>query len=84
MSIVGIGAKLALTKSQKSMQKCERCRLLYPKEAAICTHCGELDDTALVDLLETIESQHKSNRGLGLLFVSVAGLLVIGIVIFTL
>ena len=84
MSIGGIGTKLALAKSQKPTQKCKRCGLLYPKDAAFCPHCEKLDDVELKDLLGAIESQRESNRGLGLLFAGVAGLLVIGLVILAL
>jgi|GEM_PF-4541601 len=81
MSIGGLVAKLALVKSQKPTQKCERCGLHYPKDAAVCTHCGNLDDRGLNELLEAIEFQRESNRRLGLLFAGLAILFTMGLVI---
>ena len=61
-----------LRRLQKPTQNCPRCGLYYPKGAGKCSHCGDLGDEELKQLLNDIDKYDQSNRNLGLLFLTVA------------
>ena len=76
MSFLGLGAKIADSRSQKPNQKCERCGLVYPTDEDECIHCGKLGEVELNTLKEKILNDAESANNLGRLFVILALILI--------
>lgn len=58
-------------------KKCNRCSLQYPIEEEVCTHCKDLTDQQVKELLSKLQEEHKGNSNLGKFFIYVTVLLVI-------
>ena len=84
MSIGGLGLSAAVRRLQKPTIKCPRCGLYYPKAAEKCTHCGDFGNEELKQLLNAIDKHHQSIRNLGLLFLAVAVLVLLGLAVYAL
>lgn len=65
-------------------RKCKRCGLRYPRREASCIHCNNLSDRELADLKARIREEKTAHGRLGLLFLYIAGLIVIGLAMLTL
>lgn len=81
MSLGGLGLKAVQLRLQKRTTICSRCGLRYPKESEKCIHCGDLGEQELQELLSTVKEQRESNRDLGVLFLTIAVLIGIGVVL---
>jgi len=66
----------------KYSTKCSRCGLRYPEKAPVCPHCDGLSEEQLRRIRLRHSRQLAGNANLGRLFMYVAGLLVVGMVIF--
>ena len=61
-------------------QQCERCGKPYPAEAAECVHCKDLSDTDLRDIRKMVDEINRRNKGLGLIFAYLVGILLLVVV----
>ena len=77
MSIGGLGMRAALELLRKPRKKCNRCGLYYPASEEKCIHCSGLSEKELSELLDKIEHTHQANSYLGLLFIALAGILIL-------
>ena len=68
----------------KFTRKCHRCGLRYPKNDTVCPHCSGLTDQQVAEVKARREREHAGNANLGRLFLYIAGLLVVGMLIFLL
>lgn len=68
----------------KFTSKCLRCGLRYPRNEAACPHCSGLTDQQVLDVKARHEHEQAGNANLGRLFLYIAGLLVVGMLIFML
>jgi hypothetical protein len=63
---------LGVAGSWRSMQpkkkRCERCGLYYTEKLNKCSHCGDLDDRGLQELLKRHEEGLEENAALGRYF----------------
>jgi hypothetical protein len=66
----------------KASRKCQRCGLRYPQADNECPHCHGLTDDQLLKIRLRHKSTLAGNENLGRLLFSVAGLLLVLMVIF--
>lgn len=78
---LGIGWKVWQLSKHKNRQTCPRCSLKYDKTLDQCPHCSKLDSNGLAELKLQIEQNQRANTRLGKLFISLALLIVIGLVL---
>jgi threonine synthase len=65
-------------------RKCKRCGLRYPEKEPVCPHCDGLTDQQVRKFKLRHNNELAGNANLGRLLLYVAGLLVVGMVIFML
>jgi hypothetical protein len=65
-------------------QKCSRCGLAYPLKEDKCTHCSDLNNQELVELLERVGKEHEGNKRLGMYFGIASIVLIILLVLMSL
>ena len=68
----------------KLTNKCQRCGLSYPGSETVCPHCSGLTDQQVLDVKARHKREREGNADLGRLFLYIAGLLVVGMLIFLL
>jgi len=59
---------------------CERCGKPYPVDAAECVHCKDLSDADLQDIRKMVAEIQQRNKGLGLIFAYLIGILLLVVV----
>jgi len=69
---MSIGMSAAWNGMQPKKKRCDRCGLYYTETLAKCSHCGDLDEIGLKDLLQRHDEALEANRGLGKIFIFVA------------
>lgn len=82
--MVGLGAKLAMSKTTKPTRECERCGLSFNVELTECPYCSGLDDVGLRELKRKLERERQANRNLGRLFFYLAMLIGFGVLLIAL
>lgn len=65
-------------------RKCERCGLRYAASESACPHCSGLSDQQVLEIRARHRREQEGNANLGRLFLYIAGLLLVGLLIFTL
>ena len=65
-------------------KKCQRCGLRYPKKEEVCPHCTGLTDQQVREIRARHQSELAGNANIGRLFFYIAGLLVVGMLIYML
>lgn len=58
----------------KKAKRCERCGKYYSLESEQCTWCSHLSERELEEFKEKIQSTHKANQSLGIIFLILASL----------
>jgi len=61
--------------------KCERCGLRYPESEMECTHCKNLTDPEVDELISKSKNELKGNENLGRLLLYITALIIAGMVI---
>ena len=65
-------------------RKCDRCGLRYPEKDRACPHCSGLTDEQVRKVRLRHNNQLAAHSNLGRLLLYIAGLLIVGMVIFAL
>ena len=68
----------------KFTKKCSRCGLRYPEKDSVCPHCDGLTDEQVRSVRMRHKSQLAANSNFGRLLLYIAGLVLVGMVIFAL
>lgn len=63
-------------------RQCPRCGLDYPASAPACTHCSKLSDQAVEALKQRYAAEGPAEKNLGMLFIYIAALVIIGMFIY--
>lgn len=66
---MALGMSAAWRMMQPKKKRCERCGLYYTQKLEKCSHCGDLDDRGLQNLLERHAEELEGNAALGKYFV---------------
>ena len=78
---MSIGMSTAWMGMQPKRKKCDRCGLYYVEKLEKCSHCGELDERGLHELLQKHNEVLEENAKLGKLFIIVAIILAVPLLI---
>lgn len=65
-------------------RQCPRCGLDYPVNAPACIHCSNLTDRQVEELRQRYAEEGRSEKNLGMLFIYIAILIIIGMLIYVL
>lgn len=66
----------------KKTKKCDRCALNYAIKMDECPHCSHLSDgRELSDLLDFKQQQAEANSRLGMTFIAISVVLIIGLAV---
>lgn len=47
------------------IKRCQRCKLCYEMRFDQCTHCGDLDEHGLMELMQRHKNEQDGNANLG-------------------
>lgn len=64
--------------------KCKRCGLRYPEKEPVCPHCHGLTDQQVRRIRLRHSNTLAGNTNIGRLLLYIAGLIIVGMVIFSL
>ena len=68
----------------KFTRKCKRCGLRYAEQEPVCPHCNGLSDEQVRRIKLRHNNMLAGNENLGRLLMYIAGLIIVGMVIFML
>ena len=65
-------------------QQCPRCGLNYSLDEEVCPHCTGLTDEQVEALKHRYAAEGPGEKNLGLLFIYIAALIIVGMLIYNL
>ena len=63
-----------------SEHQCEHCGRRYPEDTTECVYCKDLTDAEIQVIKKTVDDIKRRNKGLGLIFLYLIGILLLVIV----